>query len=448
MPLALDATMVTQHEPVKKGAWYSLWVLVIVSLIAFVDRQILALQTEQVAQSLSLRDSQIGLIQGLGSAAFAMVATYPLGWLTDRLDRRAVLIGCILIWSIGTAACGFAQGFWSLFLAVLAISAGEAGLPALAYSTIPDLFKGRRLLLANQVFYIAMILSAAVGIGFGGGADLALNAIRGSLPSVLDGVETWRLLFILVAIPSVVLIPLVAASRLGERPALPVIEADEPQGTTLRDYMREHGGTVGLVVTALTFYGLPFLAVLVWTPAALTRIFGTSPGTNGLGLGAGLGIGCIVGVALANVLMRRLRPRLGESAALRVAFYALVASLPLAVLYAFVQSAWQCFAIVGALMASGTLIGSLLPGILQNLAPPLLRGRVTAIYGIVSTITSGIGVSLIGPFSDQFPDEPRALLIGVGTLLAISWAIAAVLMRKSEEPFARLRAKLEQSGES
>ena len=167
-------------------AWYTLVVLVVVTLSSFADRQVLALLTEQVAKALKLKDTQIGLIQGLGSATFAMLAVYPLGWLTDRLDRRLVLAACILIWTGGTMACGFAQGFWSLFIAVVAISAGEAGLPALAYSAIPDMFTGRRRLLANQVFYIGVILSSAVGIGFGGAADLLLSSIKGS-PSA-----AWR----------------------------------------------------------------------------------------------------------------------------------------------------------------------------------------------------------------------------------------------------------------
>lgn len=427
-------------ESSVRGAWYTLAVLIIVAVFAFVDRQVLALQTEQVSHSLALRDTQIGLIQGLGFATFAILATYPLGWVTDRFDRRFVLSGLIIVWSGGTAACGFAQGFWSLFVAVMAISAGEAALPALAYSAIPDLFVGKRRLLANQVFYIALILSSAVGIGFGGAANLALAGLKGSLPAMLDGFEPWRIVFLLVSAPGLILICLVAASRLDLRSANPAQSTIE-LGSNLGIYMRKHGWTAALIVTACSFSGLPFLAVLTWTPAALTRLFGVTPSQNGLGLGMGLALGCIVGVALAGWLMRRLLPRLGDRAAIRIAFGTLLASLPLAILYAFVANEWQGYFMVGALMASGTLNGSLLPGILQGLAPPELRGRIVALYGIMSVVTSGIGVSLIGSFSDQFSHEPRALLIGVAVLLTVAWIIGAVLMRLSEAPFARLLAE-------
>ena len=431
------------REPSHRSAWYSLSVLVIVTLFSFVDRQVLALLTDQVARSLRLRDAQIGLIQGLGSATFAMLATYPLGWLTDRYDRRFVLSGCILIWSLGTAACGFAQGFWSLFFAVIAISAGEAGLPALAYSAIPDLFAGKRRLLANQVFYIAMILSAAVGIGFGGAADFALDSIKKSLPVAFAGLESWRMVFLLVAAPAPILIGLVAATGLGVRPQASLRPAasprtvGEPKGN-LQTYFRVHWRTTVLVVSALSLYGLPFVAILTWTPAALTRLFAVSPGQNGLGLALSLGIGCILGVGLAGWLMRLLRPKLGDRAPLRIACMTLLVSLPLAVLYALVTTAWQSFMIVGALMTSGTLIGSLLPGILQSMAPPELRGRIVAIYYIVSVLSGAIGVTLVGPFSDLSPGDHRALLIGVAALLTVAWSLGALLMRLSEAPFERL----------
>ena len=425
------------RDGVQPRAWYTLSILVAVALASFVDRQILGLLTEQVARSLALRDTQIGLIQGLGSVTFATLAIYPLGWLTDRFDRRLVLGGCVVMWSVGTAACGLAQGFWTLFLAVVAISAGEAGLPAIAYAAIPELFAGKRRVLANQVFYVALILSSAVGIGFGGAADLALEALKGALPAAFNGLEPWRLIFFLVSTPAPILLGLIAATRLGARSVPPTLLAPEVD-ESVRPYMRRHGKTAVLVLAALSLYGLPFLAILSWTPAGLTRLFAVSPAENGLGLALGLGIGCIFGVLLAARLLRVLRPRLGGRAPLRISAVTLLASLPLAILYGFVSSKWEAFALVGALMASGTLIGSLLPGILQGLAPPNLRGRIIALYGILSVFTGGFGVSIVGPFSDLLPGNPRALLIGVATLFTVTWSVGALLMRLSETPYERL----------
>lgn len=419
------------------GAWFTLGVLVLVTLFAFADRQMLALVTAPLAISLTLTDGDLGVIQGLGSAVFAMIATYPLGWLSDRYDRRVVLGLCVLIWAAGTAACGFANSYHGLFLAVLAISAGEAVLPPLSYSAIPDLFQGRQRVAANQIFYVASILSGAAGLMLGGAASAALNAMKGLLPATLQAFEPWRVLFLLVAAPAPILILLIAVSKLARRRIAPLPHSRHEPAPEFGPYLRQHGVAIMLTFTALCAYGLPFGAVLAWTPAVLERLFGATPTSTGFGLGVALAGGCVIGVSVAAWLMRRLTPRLGARAPLRISCWTLLASLPIALLFPFVTDNTQVFALVALQMLSGTLIGSLLPNIIQGLAPGPFRGRVTAIYSIISVITSGLGISAVGWFSDALAGNPRSLLIAMSSVLAGCWLLGAVLMRLAERPYER-----------
>ena len=419
------------------GAWFTLWVLVLVTLFAFADRQMLALVTAPLAISLKLSDGNLGVIQGLGSAVFAMIAVYPLGWLSDRYDRRVVLGSCVLVWAVGTAACGLANSYHGLFLAVLAISAGEAVLPPLSYSAIPDLFQGRQRVAANQVFYVASILSGAAGLMLGGAASVALDAMNGMLPAALQGFEPWRVLFLLVAAPAPILILLIAVSKLARRRAVPSSPNKREPSPEFGPYLRQHGVAIMLVFAALCAYGLPFGAVLAWTPAVLERLFGATPASTGFGLGIALAGGCVIGVTAAAWLMRRLTPRLGACAPLRIACWTLLASLPIAILFPFVTGSGQLFALVALQMLSGTLIGSLLPNIIQGLAPGPFRGRVTAIYSIVSVITSGFGITAVGWFSDALVGNSRGLLIAMSSMLAGCWLLGAILMRLAERPYER-----------
>jgi MFS family permease len=449
------ATSVAPDLPSQRRAWFSLFVLVLATLFSFVDRQVLALLTVPVSLSLHLQDSQIGVIQGLGSAVFAMIATYPLGLLADRLDRRLVLVGSILVWAAGTAACGLASGFASLFIAVIAISAGEAGLPSLSYAAIPDIFEGRLRVTANQVFYVAMILSSAAGMVLGAGASAALVSLQSYLPAALHGTESWRGVFFLVALPAPLLMLLTAFTRLNRRGTPPqrVFEdkrahSANQDSEALIPYLRRHGAAVAIVLAALWAYGLPFGALLTWVPAALARLFGSSPAASGTGLGAGLAIGCTLGVGLAALLMRHVTRRLGSRAPFRISYWALLASLPTALLLACVTSAWQAYLVIGLQMMTGTLIGSLLPGILQGLAPPGLRGRVVALYQVFSIITTGVGVSLVAPLSDLIPGNPRGLLIGMAVLAAVSWVIGALLLKMAEPSYRRMSEAFDESVES
>jgi MFS family permease len=100
--------------------------MVATMLYAIIDRQVFGLVAAEMSNSLHLSNTQLGLIQGLGFAALTLVAAYPIAWLADRYDRRWVLAGCILSWAMGTAACGLAGGFVSLFIASAGVAASEA----------------------------------------------------------------------------------------------------------------------------------------------------------------------------------------------------------------------------------------------------------------------------------------------------------------------------------
>jgi MFS family permease len=435
---AVPAIIVAEPESeAGVGAWLTLWVLVLVTLFAFLDRQMLALVTQPLGTSLRLTDGQLGMIFGLGSAVFAMVATYPLGWLADRYDRRVVLGVCVMIWAGGTAACGFANSYGTLFVAVLALSAGEAVVPPLTYSAIPDLFQGRQRVRANHIFYVASILSGAAGLILGGMASAAVEVSQGFLPQSMHALEPWRALFILVALPAPLLIILIASSQLHRRSTALTNTDSEAVPAAFGHYLAQHGRAIAIIFAALCAYGLPFGAILAWTPAALERLFAANATTTGIGIGIALGGGCVVGVAAAGWLLSRLTPKLGVRASLRIASWTLLGSLPVALFFPFVSNTIQAFASVAFLMLSGTLIGCLLPGIIQGLAPSQFRGRVTAIYSVISVITSGYGITAVGQLSDALASNPRSLLIAVTASLILCWGVGAILLRLAEGPYER-----------
>ena len=96
-------------EPPAWRAWYILFVLTAATLFAFVDRQVLTLSAEPIRTAFELSDLQLGLLQGTGIAIFAGLASYPLAWLADRVDRRLVLAGSI-VWPGGVVGCGLGSG--------------------------------------------------------------------------------------------------------------------------------------------------------------------------------------------------------------------------------------------------------------------------------------------------------------------------------------------------
>jgi hypothetical protein len=76
--MPLDAAAPAALETTRKAptsAWYALAVLIIATVLGSIDKVILTLLTEPIRQTLSLSDTQLGLLQGAGIVLFTGIAT-------------------------------------------------------------------------------------------------------------------------------------------------------------------------------------------------------------------------------------------------------------------------------------------------------------------------------------------------------------------------------------
>lgn len=106
------------------AAWFPLVVLIIVNLIASVNRQLVGLIGQSVKVEFSLSDTQIGAVGSIVGIAGAILAPL-LGQLTDRFDRYRLLFFSILAWSLATASYGMAAGY--IALAYQSLYVGHCG---------------------------------------------------------------------------------------------------------------------------------------------------------------------------------------------------------------------------------------------------------------------------------------------------------------------------------
>ena len=433
------------EELAGAAAWWSLAVLVAINLFAFVDRQMLSLLAAPMAVSLVLSNTQLGELQGLGLTIFATLFTYPLGWLADRFDRRLVLAGCVVVWAAGTAACGLAQGFIPLFLATVAIGAGEAGLAPLILAAIPDLFEGRERTTANLVYYVASGLGISLGYALGGAMIAAVRPLQAVLPETFARLGSWRLAFMAVSAPAPLFLALLATARLHRRARAraPVTEAP---AAPIAPYVKAQLGTLLLMFGSLSIFLLAFGSILGWIPLALTRIWGMSPAEDGLQLAIATAVGSVIGTAAAWALMRRLADTWGPAAPLRIGVHALVIVAPTLVLSAFATAPWQVVALVGCQLTAGATVGALVPNMLQDMAPPKLRGRIFAIYAVLAAPMPGLSVMAVGALSDLLHTGPRDVLLAIAIVGTPAWITGAVLMHLARRPFARTVEQMRAAG--
>ena len=120
---------------------YVLFVLIIVYIFNFIDRQILSILAEEIKLDLGIGDAEIGFLYGT-VAIFYAVFGIPLGRLADVWNRKKLISIGLSFWSAMTALSGFAQNFGHLAVCRF-VGIGEASATPAAFSMISDYFRPR-----------------------------------------------------------------------------------------------------------------------------------------------------------------------------------------------------------------------------------------------------------------------------------------------------------------
>jgi MFS family permease len=198
-------------EAASGYSWYVLGVLVVVYILNFIDRQILAILAVDIKRDLGLTDGDLGFLGGAAFAVFYALFGVPLGRLADRWNRVRLLTIGLLLWSTMTALSGFARNFFTLSLARMGVGVGEATASPTAYSLISDYFPSRQRATALAIY--------SSGLYIGGGVSLLIGANiskwwDAAYPGGgMGGLVGWQAAFVAVGLPGVLLAVWVASLR-------------------------------------------------------------------------------------------------------------------------------------------------------------------------------------------------------------------------------------------
>lgn len=127
-------------SPAAPRPRYTLVILTLLSALAFMDRQILAVLIQPVKLEFGLSDLQIGLVTGLGFALTFGLLGVPLGRLADRRERRSLIAWCRGVGGLLAALGGASVGFWSLMFSRGGGALSDAGGTPASMSMLADLY--------------------------------------------------------------------------------------------------------------------------------------------------------------------------------------------------------------------------------------------------------------------------------------------------------------------
>jgi MFS family permease len=409
---------------------FTLFILFCVSVLAFLDRQLLNILVGPIRADLRIDDAQFSLLQGAAFALAYCLAAFPIAWLSDRVSRKSVIGISVLVWSIATVLFGLASSLTLLMIARIAVALGEAGLSPAAISILRQIFPPARQPLAMGFLTLSVYIGGGISLIVGGPALSMLSAHASSLPF---GLSPWRFLFILCGVVGVGGAILVAFMR------------EPPRGTAAgesgeaaheeEDSLRTGGPARAMYLAAFTGIMALIAASSAWTPSLFIREHGWTAAQTGLyygvvymicGAAGALGGGRLIGHFALN----------GDQDALPK--FALLSSVMLCIGTigsAFLANPVAALAASGlATIAIGVLVASGPYGF-QSLFPHSFSARAVAIYFLVpGTLGAVLGPSAVPMIAKtaQWPDAvglPLACFAIVTATWSVCWMAAFLRYR-------------------
>jgi MFS family permease len=336
----------------------------------------------------------LGVAETLPLVGLLLVA----GVLTDRLERRLVLIGssalrgaCVAV--LGVLALSGAIELWHIFALGAVYGAGQAFQGPAAGAIVPDLVPARLLVQANSLSQVVRQLAFAfVGPALGG---FVVHGLGPGTAFLVDAVSFGVAILALAALrpraPAAV-----GAARTSMRRE--ILEG-------LR-FVRRHAwlwGTIAWALVALMLVYGPFEVLL---PYLVRNELGGDAGDLGLVFASG-GLGALLlSLAIGQLGLPRRHITFMYGAFL-------IASLQAAA-YALTRAPWQAMAIafVGeACWAAGLLVWVTL---MQRVVPAQLLGRVKSVDWLVSTGLVPVSYAVTGPAAAWLGVKPVLFGAGIG----------------------------------
>lgn len=434
-PAAMDP--VETSEPKNLKSAMILLFFIVLNILNFVDRQLLASFAPDIVKDLGLSDTQFGLLNGIVFVFFYAVMGVAMGALADRYHRPRLIAVGLVLWSALTAASGAARNFVQLGLARMLIGVGESTLTPACMSMTADLFRPEKRGIASGLYYL--------GIPIGAGTSFVVAGILGAK---IGWRNTFYLLGIIGVAMSLLLLfmkdpqrgyfekDLKAVKTGGDKPSIREIFA------SLKNVLKSSPALV-LIILACTAIHVP-LGNMAFEQLWLVRECGLAQSQaatmfGGLFIISGI-LGNILGGAGGDAWNKR-RP--GG----RVLFLAwtLLALTPFVLAYRFVTPGTALFFCgmfmlgIYYMMFYGPVFATI-----QELVPVEIRSTVVAFSLLFfNVIGIGAGVGLSGLLSDLFRSagvaEPLTWVLFISGLIG---ALAIPLFFMASRYYQRDRDRL------
>ena len=373
---------------------YVLFILTLVYVFNFVDRQILVILQEPIKAELGLSDTQLGLLTGFAFALFYVVVGIPIARWADVGNRRNIVSLALVVWSGMTAVSGLAQNYVQLLLARIGVGIGEAGASPPSHSMISDYYAPEERGAAMSIYSMGLYIGILVGLLLGGWLADKIG---------------WRMAFFAVGLPGI-LMAVVVRLTLKEPPRVGDGMVSNPaagEGYTFKETLSYLWGSKAFrnASFAAGFSAFAGYSTLTFIPSFLIRSHAMSVSEVGVALGLIIGVSGVIGALSGGFLA----DKLGKNDMrwyMWVPGIGILISLPFSMLALTLESlntVLVCIFISNVFMSC--YLGPTI-AIAHHLVKPSMRATTSAIlFFILNIVGLGCGPVVTGMISDYLAPE-------------------------------------------
>lgn len=399
----------------KRYTYYVYGLICLLMMFDFADRMIVSSLFPFIKQEWGITDAQCGaLVSAVYWAMF--IFAVPVSILVDRWSRRKATSLMATLWSLASAGCALATGYWPLLAARTAIGVGEAAYAPAGMAMISALFPAGIRSAMIGLFNAFIPIGMAVGLMLGGYIATHWGWRHAFGIVALPGLIVAILFYFVREYKTVALEQTVAAPAAGQAPGAP--KKKMGTGAVLKEFFTKPS----LIACYLGFAAMSFqyVSVITFLPSYFTRVQGW-PLQKATMLTSGLLLISLVANPVGGWLADRwLKTNIRARMLFPAMCYIGSGLLGIAGFTLFASGAGQLVAMFGSMFLLAAA-GAGPIAVTQDVVHPGLRAMSYA-FGITfqHMLGSAPGPLVTGMLSDKFGlAAAMALASGVGILSAI-----------------------------
>lgn len=390
--------------------WKAVTLLTLGFGLVGLDRWIIAPLFPAMMKDLNLNYQDLGNIVGALGLAWGICAVVA-GGLSDRIGRKRVLLPAIVGFSLLSGLSGLATGLMSLLVIRMLMGATEGAFCPTSFATTNDASKPSR-----RGFNLGLQQSTFPLFGLALGPIIATQLLQ---------VTSWHWIFVLVAIPGLILAVLMA--RVIREP--PTIgQHGAAARAPLRELMRHRNVGLGMVTLLCAMTGIFTISAMI--PSYLVDYLHLTTAqmgfvTSAIGFGGFLGQMGLPGVS--DLIGRKATAIIGFAvSAVFLYAFARTGAQPLMLFILMFGSCFFCFGMLG--LITGPIAAEAAPrGLISSTAgiiigsgeifgggiAPSIAGAIAQNFGIEHTLTMALGGLIVGGIVSLFLVETAPRKVGL-----------------------------------